>query len=132
MLRLLVLAWMNVRLRSGSSMLPAKGGNRRLGSPPGGSILITSAPRSSQAGCVGGRNIAELDNPEMTERGFDRDSCLPKCYLAGRWEYLLTTKARRTRRFRGISFPDFVLFASSFENTCKGMVAKMKMISGFR
>ena len=47
MLRLLVLAWINVRLRSGCSILPAKGGSKRFGSPPGGSTLMTSAPRSA-------------------------------------------------------------------------------------
>ena len=41
--------YQNDRLRSGCGMLSTNGPTRRQGSPPGGSILTTSAPRSARS-----------------------------------------------------------------------------------
>ena len=85
MLRLLALALMNVKLRSGSSILPANGGSSRLGSPPGRLDLdhirakIGQLPRR-----IGCRNIAQLDHPKMTERGFVVSRVCQDDYLAAR------------------------------------------------
>src|SRR5439155_215021 len=47
--RLFVFRWAKSRLDSRSGRSAAKGASRRAGSPPGGSTLITSAPRSASS-----------------------------------------------------------------------------------
>ena len=46
-LRLLVLKWSQCRLRPGPGLPSMKGPISRMGSPPGGSTLMTSAPMSA-------------------------------------------------------------------------------------